>query len=286
MNISEIIHLIYKRFKRADLYYGHGTTNAWGEAFALVLQSLQLVQDRTALNEAKIKKKRLTILQINRINDLVDKRIQTRKPLPYLLNEAYFAGLSFYVDERVLIPRSPIAEFIKQKFNPWIQSKQVHHILDLCTGSACIAIACAMMFPEADVDATDISKEALEVADLNIKRYDLTRRINLIESDVFKNIKQKKYDIIVTNPPYISLEEFTHMPKEYTYEPEIALKAGAQGLDILERIILQAPKYLSKHGILISEAGDRSVIEKRFPNKPFVWLDLKQGEGDVFVLGR
>ncbi|MBN1683829.1 MAG: 50S ribosomal protein L3 N(5)-glutamine methyltransferase [Gammaproteobacteria bacterium] len=277
--VQETIHNVYEQFKEADIYFGHGTNNAWDEANWLVLKSLNMPLAQTDFLGVEIEKP-----QWRRIQFLMKRRIKEKIPLPYLFNEAYFSDLAFYVDKRVLIPRSPIAELIGKQFQPWIDPDRVHRILDLCTGSGCIAVSCAKAFPKAVVDASDISKDALDVAQINIEKHALENRIHLIQSDLFETLSLQKYDLIVANPPYISVQEMDSVPAEYLHEPKIALEAGVKGLDIVEKIIEQAPQYLKEDGILITEIGDRHLVEKRFPHLPFIWLDLEFGEGDVLLI--
>jgi ribosomal protein L3 glutamine methyltransferase len=279
--IRDYIRYAMSRFNEAGLYYGHGTDNAWDEVIALILHTLHLPHhlDKSLLDANLLTSEREKILS------LIDKRAIKRLPVPYLTNEAWFAGLSFYVDDRVLIPRSPIAELIENHFAPWIDENKVHSILDLCTGSGCIAIACAMAFPESTIDASDISKDALAVAKINVLRHDVEEQVHLYESDLFANLPQKKYDIIVSNPPYVSAEEMATLPPEYIHEPSIALAAGHEGLDFVLRILREAGAYLAPHGILVVEVGNSEVaLANKYPNIPFTWLEFEHGGGGVFML--
>jgi ribosomal protein L3 glutamine methyltransferase len=229
---------------------------------------------------------RLTHDEKEHILKLVQQRIEKRTPLPYLTNEAWFAGLAFYVDGRVLIPRSPFAELIGDHFQPWLtEPDNVFEILDLCTGSACIAIACAEAFPEAAVDAIDISADAIEVANINIKKYEIEDQVTAIQSDLWQQCPNKKYDLIVSNPPYVGNAEMQTLPDEYRHEPELALEAADNGLAIVEQILLQAADYLSEQGILVVEVGnsDYAVMEK-WPDIAFTWLDFENGGHGVFML--
>jgi ribosomal protein L3 glutamine methyltransferase len=271
-------------FEQAELFYGHGTDNAWDEAWFLILHCLNLPVD-TQMNVVLDAK--LTLAERNTIIDKVKLRVEKRLPLAYLTHEIWFAGLKMYVDERVLVPRSPIAELIQQQFNPWVEPEQVSNILDLCTGSGCIAIACAMAFPEATVDAVDISNEALEVAKLNIETYHLKNRVSIIQSDLFKNLKGKKYDIIVSNPPYVDEAEINAMPQEFRHEPMLGLASGKDGLDATKEILKQAAKHLTPSGILIVEVGvSQQALIDQFPDVPFTWLDFEKGGEGVFLLTR
>jgi ribosomal protein L3 glutamine methyltransferase len=276
-----MLHWAVKRFEAASLFYGHGTDNAWDEAVMLVLHALKLPPDV----DAKIADRVLTPDEHLAITKLIMRRIEQRIPAAYLINEAWFAGLSFYVDERVLIPRSPIAELIERQFAPWINTEDVHTILDLCTGSGCIAIACAKYFPTAQIDATDISTDALAVAKINNERHQTNDQVKLIQSDLFAELKNKKYDIIVSNPPYVATAEMQALPEEYKHEPALGLAAGDHGLDIVIKILQTAKKYLTPHGILIVEVGNsKDVLIKRFPKLPFIWLEFTCGESEVFLL--
>ena len=271
------------RFIQADLFYGHGTDNALDEAVFLVLGALDMPfdVDPERLNEL------VAPAELKRIKELVDDRITSRRPVAYLLNQAWFAGLSFYVDERVLIPRSPVAELIREEFSPWIKRDEVKNILDIGTGSGCIALACATVFPEAVVDATDVSPDALEVARINCERHGQFERINLVRSDLFEALEDKRYDIIISNPPYVPDEEISTLPAEYRHEPPQALIAGADGLDIISRILLDAHKFMTDRGILVVETGQgRGALEAKYPETPFVWLELEHGGDGVFLLTR
>ncbi len=279
--LRQLIDRAEQQFAGSDLFYGHGTDNALDEAAYLVLDALELPFD---MGPEQLNRKIIPSEQ-ERIRELVDERITSRKPAAYLLNRAWFAGLPFYVDERVLIPRSPIAELIGDRFSPWIKPAQVESILDLGTGSGCIAIACAAAFPGAAVDATDISTDALEVAQINCDRHGLARRVHLVESDLFSALGGRKYDIIVSNPPYVPDEKMQALPAEYRHEPPLALEAGAAGLDVVERILPEARRYMTPRGILVVETGNgRAALEAKYPRTPFTWPDLEHGGGDIFVL--
>ena len=280
--VRDWVRFAMTEFQKANLYYGHGTDNAMDEAVYLILDSLHLPLDLPShLFDSK-----LTFEERKNIDQIIQKRIKTRKPSAYLTQESFFMGLSFFVDKRVLIPRSPLAELIEKQFYPWISHQhQVNHILDLCTGSGCIGIACAHIFPKARITATDISPEALEVAQININHYDLNPQIALIQSDGFENLPPQKFDIIISNPPYVDKADMDSLPPEYHHEPRLALAGGRDGLDFIRKILTHAEKYLSPEGILVVETGNsKSALIKEFPDIPFVWLTFEQGEGEVFIL--
>lgn len=267
----------------SDLYFGHGTDNAWDDMLALVLGSLALPVD----SDPKILDARLASVEKNYLLKQLAHRIIDRIPVPYLTNEALFCGLSFYVDDRVLIPRSPIAELIKNQFAPWLISDEVEHILDLCTGSACIAIACGYAFPNALIDAVDISPDALDVAIINRDRHGMQDVLQLIQSDCWSEVPQQRYDLIVSNPPYVSFDEMQTLPEEYHHEPVLALEAEHNGLAIVEEILAKAHHYLSDRGILVVEVGNsEEALVEAYPDVPFTWLDFECGGQGVFLLTR
>lgn len=282
-SLGDIVRWAASRFTEAELSYGHGTDNALDEAYYMVCHALHLPHNLPPY----MVQSRLTKAERRALINLIVERITTRKPAPYILQEAWFAGIPFYVDERVLIPRSPIAELIEAGFEPWLGGKEVHHILDLCTGGGCIAIACAMAFPDAAVDATDVASEALEVAHINIERHDLQEQVTLIESDVFSALdpETKKYDLIVSNPPYVNARDMAMLTPEFQHEPVLALRAGLDGLKIVKRILKDAAQYLADDGILVVEAGNSYVsLLEQFPRVPFMWPEFERGGHGVFVL--
>lgn len=280
--IRDFLRYATSRFNEAGIFYGHGTDNSWDEAIALVFCTLHLPFD---LHEAVLDA-RLTTIEREKLLKYIERRVVDRIPVPYLTNVAWFAGMPFYIDERVLIPRSPIAELTENQFEPWIEAENVESILDLCTGSGCIAIAAAKAFPEASVAGVDISSDALTVAKINVTRHQLSDQVELIKSDLFNDIPTtKKFDIIVSNPPYVSLDEMAELPNEYKHEPELGLTAGSDGLDFAIRILRDAEAYLNPHGIIVVEVGNSEVaLAERFPNVDFTWLDFERGGGGVFLL--
>ncbi|MBI5448538.1 MAG: 50S ribosomal protein L3 N(5)-glutamine methyltransferase [Gammaproteobacteria bacterium] len=279
--VGDLIQFATQQFEEASLFFGHGTDNAWDEAVALVLFVLKLPHtvSRDILSTQPSQKEKQAIL------DLIQQRVSTRKPLPYLTHEAYFAGLPFYVNEHVLIPRSPIAELIETQFTPWIKPDKVKRILDMGTGSACIAIACALAFPDAQVDAVDVDPACLEVAQINIKQHQLEKRVHPLRSYLFEHLSAQHYDIIVSNPPYVDQEDMDALPKEYLHEPQHALFGGTDGLDLVKIILQQAKHFLRPHGILVIEVGNsEAAIMAQFPQLPFIWPSFERGGGGVFIL--
>ncbi|EON90371.1 50S ribosomal protein L3 N(5)-glutamine methyltransferase [Plesiomonas shigelloides] len=280
--IQDMLRWTVSRFNAAGLYYGHGTDNPWDEAVALVLPTLFLPLDFPA----DMRNCRLTPSERHRIVERVLRRINDRVPVAYLTNSAWFCGMEFYVDERVLVPRSPIGELIQNHFDGLLPHEPLR-ILDMCTGSGCIAIACAAEFPDAEVDAVDISTDALTVAEQNIYAHALEQRVIPIRSDVFRDLPQDKYDLIVTNPPYVDAEDIADMPDEYHHEPAIGLASGMDGLKLTKRILAGAPDYLAEDGVLICEVGNSMVhLEAQYPEIPFTWLEFEHGGLGVFMLTR
>jgi len=281
LTIRDFTRYAVSRFQEAGLYYGHGTDNAWDEACYLIWHSLHLPY--SLHNE--VLDARLLQAEREKLYHLIQKRVKERLPLAYLTHEAWFAGLPFYVDERVLVPRSPIAELIENHFQPWLEVDKTQNILDLCTGSGCIAIACAKAFPDAQVDATDISPDALAVAKTNILRHHVEDQVTLHEGDLFKPLKGKLYDLIVSNPPYVSVQEMQELPLEYQHEPQMGLVAGKQGLDFALTILNEAAQHLRPEGVLIVEVGNsEEALEETFPEVPFTWLEFQRGGGGIFML--
>ncbi|MBV8495658.1 MAG: 50S ribosomal protein L3 N(5)-glutamine methyltransferase [Gammaproteobacteria bacterium] len=271
------------RLARAGVYFGHGTDNAWDEAAALVLHALGLPPH----GDARLYRRRVGRDAGRRVRALLARRIAERIPAAYLTGVAWFAGVPLNVDTRVLIPRSPLAELIERRFLPWTSPARVRRVLDVGTGSGCIAIACALALPRARVDAVDISRAALEVARDNVRRHRLGRRVRLIESDYFAALGRSTYDIIVANPPYVGRAELRRLPPEYRHEPVIALAAGTRGLDAVRVILRGAAARLRRRGLLIVEVGNSEhAVRRAYPRLPFVWLEFARGGGGVFVLTR
>jgi ribosomal protein L3 glutamine methyltransferase len=277
--VRDLVRWGASRFAHAGLAYGHGTDNALDEAFHLVLHALRLPADLPAVYlEAHV-----TASEREAVLDLLMARVETRLPAAYLIGEIQFCGLSFTVDERVLVPRSPFAELIAQRFEPWLPAEPAR-ILDLCTGSGCIAIAMAHYNPDWQVDAVDVSPEALSLARENVERLHATN-VRLVESDLFHNLDGEAYDLIVTNPPYVNAPSMAELPEEYRREPELALASGKDGLEHIRRILADAPGHLNPGGLLIAEIGhNRDALEAAFPQLPFVWLDTSGGDEYVFLL--
>lgn len=274
-------------FNQAGLFYGHGSDNPWDEAVSLVLQVLHLPQDLPAQTGDQIFQSRLTKVEKENIIALVNRRIDERIPVPYLTNQAWFCGLPFYVDERVLIPRSPFAELIQDEFEPWIGDEEPHNILDLCTGGGCIAIALAYAFENANVDAVDISTDALAVADLNITEHGLNHRVLPIQSDLMNALQGQQYDLIISNPPYVDAEDMDDLPAEFHHEPELALAAGHDGLDLVDNILRQAPSHLTENGWLFVEVGNSEVhMHTRYPDLPIQWIEFENGGHGVFAISK
>jgi len=265
------------------VFFGHGTDNARDEAASLVYHVLGLPHD----SPPRALRRHATAAELARLETVLKRRIDERIPLPYLIHEAWFAGLPFYVDERVLIPRSPFAELIANRFSPWIDPGRVTRALDLGTGSGCIALAMAKAFPRARVDGSDVDRQALDVAHINRRRLRLTRRVRLIESDHFAALSGESYDIIASNPPYVGKREMRGLPSEYRHEPRHALESGPQGLDSVEIILREAAKYLRPRGLLVVEVGNTErVLRRVYPRVPFTWLEFERGGGGVFLLTR
>lgn len=285
MNILNFVEQLCSRFEQADLYYGHGTDNPWDEAVYLVFTVLNIAFEQDDADSKALEAREICESDLQYIQALAEQRINQRVPMAYLVKQAWFAGLPFYVDERVLIPRSPIAELILHQYEPLISTHPAR-VLDLCTGSGCIGLATALAFPSARVDLADISAEALNVARINISRLGVESRVSAVESDLFQGL-HGTYDLIVSNPPYVSADEVAALPAEYQHEPELGLLSDDDGLAIPLRILREAPAYLSEQGMLIVELGySWELLADRYPDLPVLWLDFDSGGEGVFAISR
>ena len=276
--IRDFIRWGTSEFSRRELSFGHGFSNAFDEARYLILHALSLPYDcpESYFDCA------LALSERDRVIELLQMRADTRQPTAYITHESWFFGLRFYVDERVLIPRSPIAELIGNHFEPWVDSQQVNRILDLCTGSGCIAIACQYAFEDAEVCASDVSADALEVAKINRHEHEFDDVLTLYESNLFDDIPAQQFDIIVSNPPYVDAEDMAELGKEFKFEPSLGLAAGEDGLVLVDRILLQAVDYLSEQGVLIIEVGNsQQAMMEKFDFLPMTWVDFKFGGAGV-----
>ncbi|MCV2402809.1 50S ribosomal protein L3 N(5)-glutamine methyltransferase [Marinomonas sp. C2222] len=281
-SIKDFIRWTFTRFQKADLFYGHGTDNPWDEAVQLVMGSLSLPLDfdRDMLECS------LTVNEKKHIIKLVDTRIKKREPLPYLLGKAWFMGLPFKVTKDTLIPRSPIIALLEAEFSPWLSHYPLN-ILDMCTGSGCLGIAAALVFDDANVDLTDISESALEVANENIITHQVEDRVQAIHSDMFKGLDGKQYDLIICNPPYVDADDFNSAPAEFHREPELALTSGEDGLTFTHEFLSQVAHYLHDDGILVYEVGNTEIaLQAAYPDTPFMWVELENGGNGVFVLNK
>lgn len=279
--VIDYVRFVATQMEQADLYFGHGTDNAWDEAVALVFHVLSIAPELGK----NVMLARLVTAERQQILALLTKRIKERTPLAYLTNHARYYELDFFVDERVLIPRSPIAELIEQRFAPWLAYENVNNILELCTGSGCISIAMAYEFEHAYITATDLSLDALAVASMNIEAHGLEERVSLIESDVYNSLPENKYELIVANPPYVCDDEMSELPNEYLQEPYLALQADDEGLAIVDRILSGAKEYLSEEGVLVVEVGNSEhALQEKYSHVPFQWLEFERGGSGVFLL--
>lgn len=278
--LRDYIRWAVSRFQAEQLFFGHGTDNAWDEARQLVLGALHLPWEMAdSYLDCRLEDDERAHLQ-----DLLQRRIEQRVPTAYLLGQAWFCGLPFIVDERVLIPRSPIGELIDRRFEPWLAQAPAR-VLDLCTGSGCIGIACAYEFLEAEVVLADLSFEALEVANRNIEHHGLEDRVYTVQSDGFDGLPKQRFDLILSNPPYVDAEDIADMPNEFHHEPALALACGEDGLDLVRRILAQAADHLTETGALIVEVGNSQVhVEALYPEVEFTWLEFARGGHGVFLL--
>lgn len=279
--LTDFIRWGASRFMQAELTFGHGMSSPLDEAAYLVLRALHLPIDtpETYWQSALTDSEKQDVLA------LLDRRITERKPAAYLTNEAWFAGLPFYVNENVLVPRSPMAELIEKQFYPWVDPAQVENILDLCTGSGCIGIASAYAFPNAHVDVSDISDAALDVTAINIERHNVKYQVSAYQSDAFDTLPPKQYDIIISNPPYVDAEDMAALTDEFQHEPALGLASGEDGLDLTRKILQQASDFLSPEGVLIVEVGNSQyALQESYPDVPFQWLSFERGGDGVFLL--
>ncbi|OGS80413.1 MAG: ribosomal protein L3 N(5)-glutamine methyltransferase [Gallionellales bacterium GWA2_59_43] len=282
--VRDWLRFAVSRFNQAKLFFGHGSSDPYDEAAYLILHTLHLPIDRLE----PFLDARLTYSERAEVLNIIQRRVEQRVPAAYLTNEAFLGDFRFYVDERVIVPRSFISELLRDQLSPWIaEPEEISSVLDLCTGSGCLAILAADAFPNALVDAVDLSPDALAVAERNVGDYMLQDRIELIESNLFANLGGRKYDIIISNPPYVDAESVALLPQEYLHEPELSLGSGDDGLDATRIILAQAADHLTDNGILIVEIGhNREVLEAAYPDLPFTWLDVTAGDQFVFMLHR
>ena len=281
--VRDLLRFAVSRFTQAELSFGHGTSNAYDEAAYLLLSTLHLPIDQLE----PYLDAHLLPAEIQDVVEMIERRTEERIPSAYLTHEAWQGEFRFYVDERVIVPRSFIFELLGDALNPWIEHPDlVHRALDLCTGSGCLAIQMAYHYPDAEIDAVDISLDALEVAAINVENYQLGDSIELIHTDRFQGLGDR-YDLIVSNPPYVDADSVDELPQEYLHEPELALGSGKDGLDATREILRQAPQFLTERGVLLVEIGhNRDVLEAAFPHLPFVWMETSGGDGFVFLLTR
>ncbi len=282
MTLRAVLREAVTQFKRAGLVFGHGSHNARDEAVYLILHTLRLPLDK--LNP--VLDRRLSPTELDAVRSVLKRRVKERTPAAYLTREAWLGNFRFYVDERTIVPRSFIAELLREGIQPWItDALQVSSVLDLCTGSGCLAVLAAHAFPKAQVDAGDLSGDALEVAHRNVKDYALGERVRLIQTDLFSRLETRSYDLILSNPPYVNAAAMRALPREYRREPRLALAGGRDGLALVHRMLAQAANYLNPKGLLIVEIGhNRAALETAYPRIPFTWLDTSAGEDYVFML--
>ncbi len=284
ITVRDWLRFAVSRFNEAGLFFGHGSDNAFDEAAYLILHTLHLPLDRLEpFLDAS-----LTHGEGDALKRIIERRVKERVPAAYLTHEAWLGDFRFYVDERVIVPRSFIAELLREQVSPWVEDPEsVNSAADICTGSGCLAVLMAHAFPHAEIDAVDISKDALAVAKKNVADYGLQDRVHLVQSDLMKKLKGRSYDLIITNPPYVNAPSMTELPEEYRREPELALASGEDGLEHIRRILADAPQHLNAGGLLIAEIGhNRDALEAAFPQLPFVWIETSAGDEYVFLLRR
>ena len=281
--VGHLVQLVATHLDQHDLFYGHGTDNPDDEAYALVFAVLDISFDEAEAGW----KKAVSTEEITKVSAVAYRRIHERLPLPYLTGIAWFAGMPFQIDERALIPRSPIAELLERGYEPWLQATGELRILDMCTGNGCIAIASAAFMVDAKIDAVDLSSSALELVRANVEMHNLTARVEIIQSDLFSALQDRHYDLIVSNPPYVPRQSMRALPAEYIHEPEMALQAEDGGMAIVDKILRQSARYLKENGILIVEVGEiQQAIEARYPELAFTWLEFVRGGEGVFLLNK
>jgi ribosomal protein L3 glutamine methyltransferase len=282
--LRDLLRFSVSRFNEAGLFFGHGSASAYDEAAYLILHTLHLPLDRLE----PFLDARLTSDELDQVLGIIKRRATEKIPAAYLTNEAWLGDFSFFVDERVIVPRSFIAELLREQLAPWIRNPdEVNSALDLCTGSGCLAILLAHAFPNVMIDAADISQEALEVAQRNLADYNLEQQVNLVRSDLFAGLRGRTYDLIISNPPYVSAEAMAALPEEYRHEPERALASGADGLEAIRTILNEAADHLTDRGLLIVEIGhNRGKLGQVYPETPFTWLETSAGDESVFLLKR
>ena len=282
ITVRDWLRWTVSRFNASELFFGHGTDNAWDEAVWMLLSALELPRDRLEpLLDARV----LTS-ERRRLFELVERRVEQRVPMAYLLHEAWLGPLQFYVDNRTIVPRSYFIELLEDSFSPWVEDADaVGSALDMCTGSGCLAILLAQVFPQAQIDAIDLSAAALEVAQRNVADYGLEDRVSLLQSDLFAAVPDKRYDVIICNPPYVTTQAMAELPEEYRHEPALALAAGDDGLDLVRRILRAAHRHLNPGGVIAVEVGhNRALVEEAFPHLPAIWLDSGRSADKVFLL--
>lgn len=284
LTLRDYLRFAVSRFNQAKLYFGHGSNDAYDEAAYLILHALHLPLDKLE----PFLDARLTDIERAAVLSIIQQRVEKRIPAAYLTHQAFLGDFNFYIDERVIVPRSFIAELLINQLSPWVAAPgMIGSVLDLCTGSGCLALLAAHAFPNSNVDAVDLSQDALAVAERNVADYQMQDRVHLIESDLFAKLGNKKYDLIISNPPYVDAGSIATLPQEYRHEPKLALSSGHDGLDATRIILKEAAKHLTDNGVLIVEIGhNRDVLEAAYPDLPFTWLDVSAGDEFVFMLHR